>query len=175
MECLTLRARFFVPLAAVLVFAAAGAAPISAFAPTGQAVDGIRCDQMEGAVFHIHQHVAIFDRGKPVAIPDDVGRPVVGNCLYWLHTHTPDGIVHVESPVFRSFNLGNFFDVWGQPLRATNVAGAKGTKSALRVYVDGQRYTGDPRKIQLSEHADITLEMGQPYHKPDPFTNWQGQ
>ncbi|MEO6990295.1 MAG: hypothetical protein ABI346_00200 [Candidatus Baltobacteraceae bacterium] len=174
-EYLTLRLRSFLPLTAAAAFAVASAAPSLADAPTGQTVDGIRCDQSEGAVFHIHQHVAIFDRGKPVTIPDDVGRPIVGNCLYWLHTHTPDGIIHVESPVFRTFTLGNFFDVWGQPLRATNVAGAKGSKGALHVYLDGDRYTGDPRKIQLSAHADITLEVGAPYHKPAPFTDWRGQ
>src|SRR5581483_12030445 len=30
-----------------------------------------------------------------------------------LHTHEPDGIIHVESPVNRKFTLGEFFDVWG--------------------------------------------------------------
>ena len=29
----------------------------------------------------------------------------------WLHTHAADGIVHIESPVDRTYTLGNFFDV----------------------------------------------------------------
>ena len=65
---------------------------------------------------HIHQHVAILDHGRAVTIPEDVGRPLVSQCYYWIHTHTPDGIIHVESPNFRSFTLGNLFDIWGQPL-----------------------------------------------------------
>jgi hypothetical protein len=143
--------------------------------PVGEPVDGIRCDAMEGAVFHIHQHVAIFDHGKPVTIPDDVGRPIVGNCFYWIHTHTPDGIVHVESPIFRTFTLGDLFDIWGQPLSATAAGPARIAKGQLRADVDGLRYAGDPRKIELSQHADITLEAGPPYRPPVPFTDWQGQ
>ena len=144
-------------------------------APTGAPVDGIRCDRAEGAVFHIHQHVAIFAHGKPVPIPDDVGRPLLASCLYWIHTHTPDGLVHVESPTFRTFTLGNFFDIWGEPLSATRVASARVKRGELRVFVDGHRYAGDPRRIELSQHTDVTLEAGAPYAKPVAFTDWQGQ
>jgi hypothetical protein len=144
--------------------------------PTGQPVDGIRCDRMEGSVLHIHQHLAIFDHGRPVGVPEDVGRPLIGQCFYWLHTHTPDGIIHVESPTFRSYTLGNFFDVWGEPLTRRDVAGAK-PRSGERtvVWVDGSRYNGDPRAIQLTQHLDVTIEVGPPYRKPQPFTDWNGQ
>ncbi|MBC5799294.1 MAG: hypothetical protein GIX03_05365 [Candidatus Eremiobacteraeota bacterium] len=143
--------------------------------PTGATVDGIRCDQAEGAVFHIHQHLTLLDHGKNVPIPDDVGRPLLGNCLYWIHTHTPDGIIHVESPLFRTFTLGNFFDVWGEPLSPTAAGPVHVRKGTLRVYVNGSPYHGDPRKIELSQHTDITLEAGPPYRKPRPFNAWQGQ
>ena len=143
--------------------------------PSGQTVDGVHCDAMEGAVFHIHQHLTILAHGKPVTVADDIGRPVLANCFYWIHTHTPDGLIHVESPVFRTFTLGQFFDIWGQPLSATAVGPARIPKGALRVYLDGSPYTGDPRKIELTQHADITLEAGPPYKVPAPFTDWQGQ
>jgi hypothetical protein len=143
--------------------------------PTGQPVHGIRCEAMEGNVLHIHQHLAIFDHGKPVAVPPDVGRPLLGNCFYWLHTHTPDGIIHVESPTFRTFTLGDFFDVWGEPLTRTDVAGAKLRRGEkLTVWVDGVRYTGDPRAIELTQHLDVTIDVGPPAAKPAPYTDWQG-
>ena len=161
-------------LAAVL--AALAALPVAAAAPSGQPVDGIRCDRMEGNVLHIHQHVAIYDHGRPVAIPDDVGRPLLGQCLYWLHTHTPDGVVHVESPSFRTYTLGNFFDVWGERLGRTDVAGARPRKGEhVAVWVDGHPYAGDPRAIPLTQHLDVTLDVGPPYRAPKPFTDWQGQ
>ena len=163
----------FALLAAGAVLACAGAA--RAAIPAGQPIDGIRCDQMEGAVLHIHQHLAIRDHGKPVTVPEDVGRPIVAQCFYWLHTHTPDGIIHIESPNFRSFTLGNFFDVWGQPLSKTDVAGAKPKKNEhVAVWVDGNPYSGDPRKIPLTTHLDVTIEVGPPYTKPAPFTQWNG-
>lgn len=145
------------------------------FIPTGQPVHGIRCERMEGTAMHIHQHLAIFDHGKPVPIPEDVGRPLFAGCFYWLHTHTPNGIIHVESPVVRSFSLADFFAIWGQPLSRTDVAGAKlrpGDK--MTIWIDGRRYTGDPRSIPLTEHEDITIDVGPPARKPAPFTAWNG-
>jgi hypothetical protein len=162
-------------LALSLVAAITCAGAARAAVPAGQPVDGIRCEQMEGSVLHIHQHVAVLDHGKPVQIPDDVGRPIVGQCFYWIHTHTPDGIVHIEAPSFKTFTLGNFFDVWGEPLSASNVAGAKPKRGErVAVWVDGRAYSGDPRKIELTQHLDVTIDVGPPYNKPAPFTAWNG-
>ena len=161
-------------LVASALLVAALAAPAVAEIPTGQTVDGIRCDRAEGAVFHIHQHLALYDHGRQVAIPEDVGRPVAGACLYWLHTHTPDGIIHIEAPVFRSFTLGNFFDVWGHPLSRSAAGPARVAKGQLRVYVDGALYRGDPRAIALAQHTDVTIEAGAPYRKPTRTSNVRG-
>jgi hypothetical protein len=162
-----------VSLAAAAVLSCAGAAGASVAA--GQPIDGIRCEQMEGSVLHIHQHLDVRDHGKPVTVPDDVGRPIVGQCFYWLHTHTPDGIIHIEAPTLHTFTLGNFFDVWGEPLTKTNVAGAKPKQNErIVVWVDGRRYDADPRKLELTQHLDVTIEVGPPYTKPVPFTAWNG-
>jgi hypothetical protein len=162
-------------IAAATFVAALNPGPAPAAVANGQPIDGIRCDAMEGSVLHIHQHVAILDHGKAVPIPPDVGRPFVAACLYWIHTHTPDGIIHIESPNFKSFTLGELFDVWGEPLTRTDVAGAKPKKGErVVVWVDGRPYAGDPRKIDLTNHLDITIEVGPPYTKPAPFTAWNG-
>jgi hypothetical protein len=150
----------------------AGAA--SAAVPTGAAVDGIRCDPAEGVALHIHAHLTIVDHGKPVGIPEDIGRPLAGQCFYWLHTHTPDGIIHIESPSMREFTLGQVFDIWGQPLSAHEVAGAKTAPGqTVKVYVDGEPYTGNPRAIELAQHLDVAILVGPPYAKPPPFTDWK--
>jgi len=164
-------------LVIVRIFVGAAAVWLATLAaiPTGGPVAGIRCDQMEGNVLHIHQHLAIFDHGKPVGVPEDVGRPLMGNCFYWLHTHTPDGIIHVESPTMRSYTLGQFFAVWGQPLTRSDVAGAKlrpGERTT--VWVDGNLYDGDPQKIELTSHIDVTIDVGPPAKKPVPYTAWNG-
>jgi len=141
--------------------------------PVGQEVSGIRCDEMEGSRIHIHQHLLILDHGKPVAIPNNIGRPLIRSCLYWVHTHTPDGIIHIESPSTRTFTLADFFTIWGQPLSSTVAAGAKADKGTkLKVWVDGKPYKGDPRAIPLTPHADIVVEAGPPFPAPPKFTGW---
>lgn len=154
----------------VLVFAPEAALSVQ---PSGKPIDGIPCLSTEGVLFHIHQHLAIYDHGKSVEVPAGVGI-IPGTCLYWLHTHTPDGIIHVESSRYRDFTLGEFFDVWGEPLTRTSAATARVPQGRLRVYVGGHPYDGDPRTLLLAFHADIVIEAGPPYFKPKSFTNWRG-
>jgi hypothetical protein len=167
---------------ATLVGSAALAAVVVAFArppqggaPGGQQIAGISCDAMEGSRIHIHQHLLILDHGNAVPIPNNVGRPLTSQCLYWIHTHTPDGIIHIESPNTRTFTLGDFFTIWGQPLTSTRAATATAAKGAkLKVWVDGKPYTDDPRKIPLAAHTDIVVEAGPPFPAPPKFTAWNG-
>jgi len=154
-----------------VAFASASAVHAQAVA-AGQPNDGISCQTMEGAVFHIHPHLTLLDHGKAVEVPANIGIP--GRCLYWLHTHTNDGIIHVESPQFGDFTLGEFFDIWGQPLSATAAGPAHVRTGQLKVYVNGTPYRGNPRKIVFAQHTDIVLEAGPPYSKPVPFTAWNG-
>ena len=143
--------------------------------PQGETVAGIHCDKMEGTAYHIHSHLTINDHGHPIGIPDSVGRPIFGQCFYWLHTHTPDGIIHIESPVVRTFTLGQFFAVWGEPLSRTRASDARLRKGEkMTVWLNGSRYKGDPRAIPLAQHTDITIDVGAPAPKPTPFTAWNG-
>ncbi|HSB54508.1 MAG TPA: hypothetical protein VLD58_09140 [Gemmatimonadales bacterium] len=141
--------------------------------PAGQTVGGISCDAQEGQRIHIHQHLVILDHGKAVAIPPNVGQPAGKRCIYWLHTHTPDGFIHVEAPLDRSFTLGDFFTVWGQPLSRTTAASAHLAKGeSMKVWVDGKPFAGDPRAIPLTAHADIVIQVGGPHGKPAPVADW---
>ena len=160
--------------ALALGLAASGAAAQSpSVAAAGLPINGISCDAQEGQRIHIHQHLVIFDHGKQVAIPPNVGQPAGRRCIYWLHTHTPDGIIHIEAPQDRSFTLGDFFKIWGEPLSRTQASSARASKTAnFKVWVDGRPYKGDPRAIKLKAHTDIVIEAGPPFPKPPSFTNW---
>jgi hypothetical protein len=139
----------------------------------GQPIKGISCDAQEGQRIHIHQHLAIYDHGKAVEVPQYIGIPQAARCIYWLHTHTPDGIIHVEAPMDRSFTLGDFFAVWGQPLDRKHAGPVQTRKNeAMRVWLNGVRYAGDPAKIPLTAHADIVIQVGPPFAKLVRFTNW---
>ena len=140
-------------------------------------VDGITCDTNEQLLFHIHAHLVMYVDGEQKLVPAGVGigpplqqeNGVVfgGACFSWLHTHDTSGIIHIESPVQRTFTLGNFFDIWGQPLSAVQVGPAQG---AVTAYLNGQPAVGDPSAIPLDAHNVIQLDVGSPLVGPQPYT-----
>jgi len=127
-------------------------------------------------------HVAIFINGKPYSIPLGVGiAPTVqvantpqgqfaqssSNCFYWLHVHAQDGIVHIESPQPKTFELAQVFGIWHQPLSATQIGSFHGPVTAT---VNGKAWTGDPTQIPLNEHDQIVLNLGTPIITPPPIS-----
>ncbi len=136
---------------------------------TGLAIDGIRCDTSEGAVEHIHSHLQLFDRGHAVQVPGGIGIPPGAGCLYWVHTHSNDGIIHIEAPVTRPFMLGQFFDIWDVELSRTRADGVRASGGRpLRVTVNGKVWKGDPRTIPLRDHEEIIIQNGPPYSAGHP-------
>jgi hypothetical protein len=149
----------------------------------GQPVDGISCESSEQTLFHIHAHLTIFVNGVARQVPAAIGIPGAvaqntpsgsfigsGSCFYWLHTHAADGIVHIESPVQRTYTLGEFFDEWGQPL-GTSVAGP--AHGHVTVLYNGKVFEGNPRDVPLTAHAQIQLEVGTPLVAPESIS-WAG-
>lgn len=148
---------------------------------TGQTVDGISCNTSEQTLFHIHAHLTIFVNGAARQVPAAIGIPGAvsqntptgpfigsGTCFYWLHTHAADGIVHIESPVQRTYTLGQFFDEWGQPLGTDQVGPARGHVTVIE---NGKVFEGNPRNVPLTAHAQIQLEVGIPLVAPESI-NW---
>lgn len=146
-------------------------APASA-AADGQTADGIQCNSMEQAAYHIHTHLTIYINGALRPVPAGVGvvEPITqhsahgdfdqaSHCYYWLHTHAQDGIIHVEAPTHTTYTLGQFFAVWHQQLSPHQVGPSGG---AVTAFINGTRYTGDPTAIPLTSHEDIQLDVGTP-------------
>ncbi len=143
----------------------------------GTPIDGITCrgasDQLVN--WHTHSHVAVYVDGSLRRLPAGIGitqpRLVehfadgtfydvgIGDCLYWLHTHTYDDIIHTEAPYRHTFTLGQFFDIWRQPLGTDRVGPAKGHVVA---FLNGKRFNGNPRNIPLLKHSVIQLDVGSP-------------
>jgi hypothetical protein len=149
--------------------------------PSGNPVDGVACNSGEQLAYHVHAHLAVYVNGQPRVIPYGIGieQPVPeqtsagpfvvqGDCFYWIHVHDLSGVIHIESPTQRTYTLGQFFDLWGQPLSTTQVGPATGQVTA---FVNGAPYQGDPRSIPLTAHQVIQLDVGtvvppQPYRFP---------
>jgi hypothetical protein len=135
-------------------------------------VDGITCGPTEQLVYHIHAHLAVFKNGQPYTLPAGIGIPGShavttnqgpiasgGTCIYWLHTHTTDGVIHIESPSKAIYTLGDFFDEWHQPLSPNQAGTLSGPVTA---FVNGKPWKKSPRDIQLLPHEDIQLQIGEP-------------
>jgi hypothetical protein len=140
----------------------------------GRAIDGISCGAQEYATLHVHAHLALFYNGKQMQVPQYIGiaPDLSGGCLYWIHTHDPSGIIHIEAPDINPpqggpYTLGMLFDIWGEPLERNNIAGLTGPVTA---YVNGTKYDGDLRAIPLSAHQQIVLEIGTPLVPPPVYT-----
>jgi len=141
----------------------------------GQTVDGVQVSTEQSA-YHVHAHLTIFINGVQVAVPKGIGitppRTVEqnfvtgGSDFYWLHTHDETGIIHIEAPQPEVFTLGQFFDIWGETLSSSQLAGEKGQVVA---YVNGTPYRGSPRNIPLGDHTEITIEVGQPVVNPPVY------
>lgn len=151
----------------------------------GASVDGITCrtEKAEVVKYHIHTFVSVYVNGHQERLPAGIGitKPAlvehyptgifydVGlyNCLYWIHTHAFDGIVHVEAPAKGNFTLGQLFDIWNQPLSPTQAGPAMGN---VTVFENGTQLTGDPRATPLSPHGVIQIDVGSPVVPFRPFT-----
>jgi hypothetical protein len=161
----------------------AGAAALAGTSPAtaGQAIDGINCQTSEQTIFHIHTHLTLFVNGQQRQVPAGIGIPDAvaqqtqagpfvdsGSCFYWLHTHAADGIIHIESPVKRTYTLGEFFDEWGQPLSSSQAGPARGK---VTVIVNGQVFKGDPRAVPLGSRENLQVEVGTPLVAAETI-NW---
>jgi hypothetical protein len=167
---------------AIPLEAGAQLAPASSTTP-GTTVDGIQCAPVEQLAYHIHAHLQVYDNGQPRSLPAAIGLlgpvaqqtaygPFYGaqQCYYWLHTHTTDGVIHIESPTKRIYTLGNFFDEWRQPLSRTQVASAKGN---VKAFLNGKPWKANPRTIPLLPHASVQLDVGTPA-PPAKVISWAG-
>lgn len=141
-------------------------------AATSIATSDIACNTTEMGAYHVHSHVSIYINGKPVQIPAQVG--ITGTCLYWLHTHASDGIIHVEAPSQYPFKFGNFLDIWGTKFESLGYPPLLDQNTGWQVYVNGKAYHGDYRQIPLVSHTLITMAYQSPGVKPDTTYNWNG-
>lgn len=117
--------KFFGALAAALLVAACSGTdkdgvpitdPVGGF---GEDVGAVSCDSGgHDAAYHIHSQLTIkLPDGTTAEVPPNIG--ISQNCMYWLHTHDPDGQLHVEAPDETLATLADFLEVWRRSTNAT--------------------------------------------------------
>lgn len=145
---------------------------------------GLQPERNESLVHHVHSHLDVFVNGSHVTVPAGIGiaihdpgvrlfvapdgskayggiRLCRTACISPLHTHDDTGILHTESKSPVPNRLGQFFTEWGVRLDRSCVGGYCKPDS-IAIYLDGKRYTGDPRSILLTNHREIAIVIGTP-------------
>jgi hypothetical protein len=121
---------------------------------------------------HVHSHLDIVANGKKVDLPAliGIGSGPTGQLIAELHTHSPDGIIHVEAPDrTRRYVLGQLFTELGVKLDATHLGSfTAGDGKTLVGYVDGKKVDGDPARIELKNHRQIALIFGTADQQQNP-------
>ena len=123
---------------------------------------GLQAFGTEMLTYHIHAHLDVLVDGDPVTVPPQIGFAYGSNgqpnALSSLHTHQPDGIIHIEAEKPADYTLGQFFKEWQVPLssRCVDTLCADATHT-LSFYVNGKQVTGDPNAIVLHAHDEIAV------------------
>jgi len=129
----------------------------------GQMVDGFACGA--AGANYTYAHLSIYRNGTLLSLPQNIGvvSPTATSqrgCLYPAHTRDTSGKIHLDAG--KTITLGQFFDIWGQPLSSSSVAGV--TDQPFKIYTnDGgtlTEYTGDPAALPLLPHREITIVAG---------------
>ena len=110
-----------------------------------------------GMAEHYHPQLTIVADGRRIAVPAGIGMDPVAGAMSALHTHTADGMLHVEaSAPGQRFTLGQLFQQWAVHLSDTRL----GDLDVQRVMatVNGQPFDGDPASIVLAPEQEIALE-----------------
>lgn len=85
---------------------------------------------------HIHSDLRILIDGKEEFIPANIG--IGNNLMRPLHTHNPDGEIHIEGPCARDFTIGEFFQVWGREFNRQCIFDKCTDNGVLRFIVNGK-------------------------------------
>jgi hypothetical protein len=141
-------------------------------------INDIPCDAAQNA-YHIHIHLTIYINGQRVTIPKNIGIASDGSCFYWMHTHTSDGIIHIEAPQKQSnLALDDFLTIWHDGFANLNFPPELTQSTGWKIYVNGQPFSNivtSPlnTEVPLASHDIVTLEYGTPNPIPDDASSYQ--
>jgi len=127
--------------------------------PEALAISGVECHTREVTNYHVHSHLDVFVDGQRKEVPASVG--ILSSCLFWLHTHDGDGIIHVEAPSQTEYTLGQFTDIWSQT-HSPSKAFFDSLRDEPTAYVNGIEFVGNYREIPLESRTQIVLVYGNP-------------
>ncbi len=121
---------------------------------------GLPAMPTEGTGVHYHAHLDVSVDGHAVTVPALIGIDEKSQRISPLHTHTDDGIVHIEAEKADTFTVGQLFTEWGVKLDKFCLATyCSDDKNQLLGFLNGQ-LVGDPASVPFASHDEIVIWYG---------------
>lgn len=157
---------------------------------TGETRDSMPCYSLVSGseppvTAHYHAYLEMYVNGTQFNVPANTGIPAATTgtqCIYPLHVHPGENdIIHIETQQANTvYTLGAFFDIWGQPLSATQASSYKAdaTHKLVFEYFDENgklhKWSGNPLNLPLKAHYTVVILYNSPNVTPTAFTGWNG-
>ena len=127
--------------------------PVGGF---GENVGAVSCDfGGHDAAYHIHSQLTIkLPDGSTAEVPPNIG--ISEDCMYWLHTHEPDGLLHVEAPNETLATLADFLEIWRRSTNPTIPNAVNASLAEIRVMGE---LVDDAASIELKEGLGIEITI----------------
>ena len=109
--------------------------------------------------YHAHVLLSVYRNGEQVPVPANLGYDERG-AHSSLHTHTPDGVIHMEADDPYPYELKHVMTSWGVAFDRNRLGGdtTKGDKK-VHVYVNGESAPGSP--VVLEDGDNIVVAYGE--------------
>ncbi len=114
-----------------------------------------------GMADHYHPHLQIILDGSEVQVPANIGVDPATGAMSALHTHEPDGTIHIEADrAGEVFTLGQLFIQWGVKLTTTQIGGVQAReRQKVTLTSNGTPVAGDPMNLRLEPEQKVVLQL----------------
>lgn len=114
-----------------------------------------------GMAEHYHPQLQLIVSGRNVPVPANIGVDPATGAMSAVHTHTADGVIHIEADVVgQAFTLGQLFTEWGVKLTTSQIGGIREKpEQSVTVTVNGEEYAGVPAALSLAPNQEIIVRL----------------
>jgi hypothetical protein len=110
--------------------------------------------------YHAHALLSVYRNGEQVPVPINMGFGRDGSHSS-LHTHTPDGVIHMEADDPYPYQIGHVFTVWGVALEADRLGGdTTDGANKVHVYVNGKPAPDGPATV-IKDGDNVVVAYGE--------------
>ena len=107
--------------------------------------------------YHAHALLTVYRDGQELPVPADLGFDERG-AHSSLHTHTPDGVIHMEADDPYPYTVSHVMTTWGVAFSADRLGGETATgDKKVHVYVNGKPTTPD---AELKDGDNVVVAYG---------------